>query len=265
MHFLESLPALLHCLFTTEVSLWDRIKAEVNSHPYLKKISKLTADRSGVPYSWRNGLLYYKNCVVLPPNSPLLIQLLQEFHNSQMGGHSGVLRTYKRLAQQFYWPSMFQRVQEYVSSCDICQRVKSETLAPAGLLQPLPIPFQVWDDITMDFIEGLPNSNGKNTILVVVDRLSKSAHFLALSHPFTAKTIAEKFVEGVVKLHGMPKSIISDRDPVFVSSFWREFFKLSGTKLNMSFSYHPQTEGQSEVVNRCLEQYLRCFTLQHPT
>ena len=159
---------------------------------------------------------------------------------------------------------MFQIVQDYVSSCDICQRVKSKTLAPAGLLQPLPIPCLVWDDITMDFIKGLPTSNGKNTILVVVDHLSKSAHFFALAHPFTAKMVAEKFVEGVVKLYGMPKSIISDRDPVFMSQFWQEFFKLSGTQLKMSSSYHPQTDGQSEVVNRCVEQYLRCYAHHHP-
>jgi len=108
----------------------------------------------------------------------------------------------------------------------------------------------------MDFIKGLPPSNCKSTIFVVVDRLSKSAHFLALSHPYTAKMVAEKFVEGVVKLHGMPKSIISDRDPIFISHFWREFFKMSGTTLHMSSAYHPQTDGQSEVVNKCVEQYL---------
>lgn len=116
----------------------------------------------------------------------------------------------------------------------------------------------------MGFVNNLPYSNDKHTILVVVDRLSKSTHFLALSHPYTTKTVAEQFVDGVVKLHGIPQSIISDRDPVFLSHFWQEFFKLSGSKLQMSTTYHPQTDGQSEVVNRCLEQYLHSFTYHQP-
>ena len=180
-------------------------------------------------------------------------QLLQEFHDSKVAGHSGVLRTFKWLTQQFYWPSMHKFVQEYIQQCATCQKTKSETLVPAGLLQPLLIPCLVWDDISLDFIEGLPSSQGNDSIVVVVDRFSKSAHFIALSHPFSTKIIAEKFMEDVIKLHGMPKSIISDQYPIFVNKFWQEFFNMLGTKLKLRSAYYPQTDGQTEVVNCFLE------------
>ncbi|OMO55704.1 reverse transcriptase [Corchorus capsularis] len=211
-----------------------------------------------------NGLIMRDGRIVIPDSHPLQQTLLHEFHSTLTGGHAGISRTLVRLSASFWWNNMRKSVKEFVSTCKVCQEVKYLTSKPQGLLEPLPIPSQAWQDIAMDFITHLPISHGKVTIWVIVDRFSKYAHFLALPAGVTAPHLAAIFAQEIVKLHGIPRSIVSDRDPLFVSKFWNELFKLQGTQLPMSSAYHPQTDGQSEVLNRCLETYLRAFVSENP-
>ena len=216
-------------------------------------------------YIIKDGLIFFKDRIWIPPDSALQPLILHEFHASPVGGHAGVQRTLSRIASTFFWPQMRQHVKDFVSTCQTCQQIKPFNKAPPGLLQPLPIPGKIWDSISMDFITNLPPSYAKTTILVIVDRLSKHAHFCAIGSHFSAPQLADIFVKEITRLHGFPSSIISDRNPLFMSSFWRELFKLQGTVLSMSSSYHPQTDGQTEVLNRCLEDYLQSFIADNPS
>ncbi|XP_050878446.1 uncharacterized protein LOC127082247 [Lathyrus oleraceus] len=143
---------------------------------------------------------------------------------------------------------MKRETQEFIRQCVVCQQTKYSTQKPGGLLQPLPLPQHIWEDISMDFITGLPPSKGFTVIMVVVDRFSKAIHLGALATGFTAYKVAELFVSIVCKHHGLPKSIISDRDSIFISRFWKDLFTFSGTLLRMSSAYHPQTDGQAKWV-----------------
>ncbi|KAL0352336.1 UNVERIFIED_CONTAM: Transposon Ty3-G Gag-Pol polyprotein [Sesamum calycinum] len=160
--------------------------------------------------------------------------------------------------------SMILPEENWVKKCEVCQRSKHENNLYPGLPQPLPIPEQAWSCISMDFIEGLPSSEGKDSILVGVDRITKYSHFIALKHPYTATSIAKLFFDNIYKLHGLPMSIVTDKDKIFTSKSWKELFSLSGVSLDMSSAYHPQSDGQTERVNQCLENYLRCMCHQKP-
>lgn len=210
------------------------------------------------------GMIKYKGRLWIGNNAALQTKLISELHTAAVGGHSGIRPTYLRLKNLFFWPGMKLQVEEFVKQCSVCQQAKHEHAHPSGTLQPLPIPVRAWGEVTMDFIEGLPRSEGADVILVVVDRLTKYSHFIPLHHPFTALQVARAFLDNIVKLHGVPESIVSDRDKIFTSAFWRELFALVGTKLLYTTAYHPQTDGQSERVNQCLEHYLRCAVHDTP-
>ncbi|GKB25751.1 putative mitochondrial protein [Tanacetum coccineum] len=217
------------------------------------------AESSVASYVWEK-----KGKVVVGNDTEMRKELIKYFHNEAIGGHSGVHVTTKKLSAVFYWKGLKKMVKQWVRECDICQRQKPDLSAYPGLIQPLPIPERVWTEVTMDFIEKLPISGGKSVIMVVVDRLTKYAHFMALSHPFSASQVAQVFMDNVYKLHGLPESIVSDRDKVFMSGFWKALFAELKVKLKFSTAYHPQTDGPKKVVNRCLGCYLRCMSGEKP-
>jgi hypothetical protein len=249
-------------LSTPTFQFFDDFRKEAASHPDVIKIKQQIEQGTTLPvWSIVDDLVLYKRRIFVPSSLEFWPQILTTAHGQ---GHEGAQKTLQRLRDSFFHPHAARRVRDFIKGCSTCQRNKSEHLHLLGLLQPLEVPSSVWADIAMDFVEGFPKSGGNSVILTVVDRFSKYSHFIALSHPYTAVSVAQAFFDNVVRLHGMPCSIVSDRDPIFTSSFWTELFSLSGTQLRMSTAFHPQTDGQSEVTNRILCVYLRCLAGDRP-
>lgn len=191
------------------------------------------------------------------PKSSIRELLVKEAHEGGLMGHFGVPKTLDMLQEHFYWPHMKTNVQKFCDRCVVCKKSKSK-VRPHGLYTPLPVPDSPWVDISMDFVLGLPRTkNGKDSIFVVVDRFSKMAHFIPCKKVDDACHVADLFFKEVVRLHGLPRTIVSDRDTKFLSHFWRTLWGKVGTKLLFSTTCHPQTDGQTEVVNRTLSTLLR--------
>ncbi|KAJ3684964.1 hypothetical protein LUZ61_014128 [Rhynchospora tenuis] len=229
----------------------------------IKNKALLHANEPNPIYSLQQGILRYKGRLCVGSAGNWRNKIMQSLHDSSIGGHSGINVTYHKLKRYFYWPQLKQFVHDYITSCHTCQINKGEHTAYPRLLQPLPIPSEAWQSLGLDFITGLPKSMGKDVILVVVDRFTKYGYFIALAHPFTASTVAQAFLDNIYKLHGLPQNLISDRDPIFTSTFWRELMCKIGVQLNLSTTYQPQSDGQTERLNQCLEQYLRCMVFEH--
>jgi len=200
------------------------------------------------------------NTLCIPDNAVTRQRLLEEAHDSPTAGHFGVVRTSNILASRFFWPRQHKDVEKFVKGCHVCHRTKPSNSKPYGELQPLDIPERRWERINIDFITKLPVcTSGNDTIVTVIDSLTKRAHWFAVKETISAEDFAGIFVDFHMRLHGLPKSIISDRDPRFTSDFWKHLMSIWQTKLRMSTAYHPQTDGQAEKANSIVVRYLRTF------
>jgi hypothetical protein len=206
-----------------------------------------------------DGLLLVDDLVYIPDDTDLKLDILKRTHDHAAAGHTGRAKTYEIVTRDYYWPGMRKFIARYIDNCDTCARIKPVHHAPFGQLRSLQVPFRNWNSIAMDFITGLPKSGGADAILVVVDRLSKMAHFIPTNETITAKDLAKIYFDNIFKIHGLPADITSDRGSLFTSHFWEGLCACLNTKQNLSTAFHPQTDGQTERVNGILEQYLRAY------
>ena len=209
-----------------------------------------------------DGTLCYLDRVWIPLKGNVRTLIMDEAHKSKYSVHPGADKMYYDLRDRYWWPGMKKDIVVYVSKCLTCLKIKSEHQRPSGLLQQPVIPEWKWENIAMDFVTKLPRtSHGNDSIWVVIDRLTKSAHFIPMREDFKMEKLARLYLDMIVMRHGVPVSIISDRDSRFTSRFWQMMQECLGTRLDMSTAYHPQTDGQSERTIQTLEDMLRACVL----
>ncbi|KAI3776203.1 hypothetical protein L1987_45975 [Smallanthus sonchifolius] len=209
-----------------------------------------------------NGLLYYLNRIWVPDRDDLRAFLMNEAHKTRYSIHPGADKMYQDLRQQYWWPGMKKDIALYVAKCLTCSKVKAEHQRPSGLLEQPKIPVWKWENLAKDFITKLPcTSSGYDSIWVIIDRLTKSAHFLPICEDYRVEKLARIYIDEIVSRHGVPLNIISDRDARFTSRFWQSLQTALGTRLNLSTAYHPQTDGQTEQTIQTFEDMLRACVI----
>ena len=243
--------------------LVDRVRDLQAQDLYLMKLrSKIEAGQQSNFTLRGDGTLVLGHRLCVPDVIELKKEIMEEAHSSAYAMHPGSTKMYRTLKDHYWWRGMKREISEFVSKCLTCQQIKIEHQKP-GLLQPLSIPEWKWEMITMDFVTGLPKTQrGHDVIWVIVDRLTKSAHFIATNNTSSLERYARLYVDEIVRLHGAPVSIVSDRDPRFTSRFWPKLQDAMGTKLHFSTAFHPQTDGQSERTIQTLEDMLRACVIE---
>lgn len=240
----------------------DEIRLGYLQDPLAMRIfEQKIGDRS--PYRVIHGLVFHldkgQRSLYLPTKE-LRLKIMEQLHGQ---AHAGIYRTYELIKRDYYWPQIWKDVQQYVQTCDICQRWKYSNAKTKGLLKPLPIPHRPWQVITIDLITNLPRTaSGKTAVLVAIDKYSKMAHLGATNHNATGEKLAYLLMDMVIKLHGVPLEIISDRDVRFTNQFWKKLFMILGTEIKLSTPYHPETDGQTENANRTIGNLLRTSLAQ---
>ena len=244
-------------LSPSDETLLNKIKHRTKDDQWVKK-HRNDIISGKMKYFTLEDELVLRNNLIYVPNDKLRLEVLSKCHDSPIGGHAGIQKTIELVTRNYWWPKLTLFVEQYVRSCETCAMAKASRHKPYGKLMPIPIPGQPWKSISLDFITDLPRSAGFDSVLVVVDRFTKMAHFEPCAKDITAKGCTDIMMKTVFKLHGLPNEIISDRGPQFVSKFWTHVMNALGAKAKLSSAYHPETDGQTERVNQILEQYLRC-------
>lgn len=231
-------------------SVIDALHKKLNRHPHVDLADCCQNDE---------GLLEVGGLVYIPDDIDLRRRIISSRHSHPAAGHPGQAATFELISRDFWWPSMRNTIARYIRNCETCQRIKPVRHAPYGYLKSLEIPQRRWESVSLDLITGLPLSNSFDGILVVVDRLTKMAHFVPCNSNLDSQTFARLYRDSIFRLHGLPDSIVSDRGTIFTSSFTKDLSKLLKIQNRLSTAFHPQTDGQTERVNAILEQYLRGY------
>ncbi|QRV73869.1 Retrotransposable element Tf2 protein [Ceratobasidium sp. AG-Ba] len=249
-----------------EIDIISMIRESLNDDKSLTTLIESTKKKEDLPpsirkqydkYEWKEDLLWYEGQIVIPENKEIQLAILEMHHDNPIAGHQGQARTLELISRRYYWPAMKQQVNQFVKTCEICQRSKGhKQYAPQ---KPVPIPQKPWEDIAYDFIVKLPESQGMDSILVVIDCFSRQAHFIPCLESTNAEGVADLFIREVWKLHGLPKTTVSDRGPTFNSQFLKALYAKLGINPKFSTAFHPETDGITERTNQWLEGFLRSF------
>jgi hypothetical protein len=243
---------------TSQIDLIDELLRTNREATSLQELRKKAKDNCN-EWTIDEGLLKYQDRLVVADDNDLRTRLITEAHAQLSTAHPGKSKTRKIISDRYYWPGMTVDIDRYIRNCNDCRRANVPKDKTPGLLKPLPIPNRPWQHISMDFHELPPDRNGYDTVMILVDRFGKRPFSIPCHKTIDASGVARLYIHYVYRIFGPPDTIVSDRGPQFISTFWNEFTRILGIKLKLSTAYHPQTDGQTEIVNQYLDQRLRPF------